>query len=384
MEPPTSDSAAQNDSNAKPYEGLPARADSCKPSQGLVLAFLAIIVFGLTLTAGLFYWKFDWRVTAFFLGSGIPHKAPWLPAIGEFGRPLTPFWLLLLWAWAAKRPRVLLAGLLAMLLTLCTVLPIKSVVGRIRPDQDPAEVMQQPFWERSYSFPSGDATLAFAVATAAAGFIAVAKVRWLPFLLAAMAGMTRLMMLRHFASDVIAGAALGILCGYAALRISRCGFSRRMLSRVPPTCWRPAFGIAALLYLIFDTVTGGPVTKNFLPVFWPAVAFALIAAKGPAWLTLMYWRRSVWTPYGGMVWFFSGLLMTASALLFAAACLVALPQKWIWFLLAAAVAMIGFCWARPWRAGLPGRAAGRLAAASVLSIGLSLQAIKLTAYLLGR
>ena len=138
----------------------------------------------------------DWRVTGFFLDAKIPHKAPWLLAIGELGRPLAPIWLLLLWAWAAKRPRLLLAGLLAMLLTLCTVLPIKSAVGRVRPDEDPAEVMQQPFYERSYSFPSGDATLAFAVATVAAGFISPRSVRWLPFLLAAMAGVTRLMLLQ--------------------------------------------------------------------------------------------------------------------------------------------------------------------------------------------
>jgi undecaprenyl-diphosphatase len=243
----------------------------------------------LALAAGLAYWKCDWQVAGFFSAAGLPRRAQWRPvilAIGELGRPLALLWLLLLWAWAAKRPRVLLAGLLAMLLTLCTVLPIKSAVGRIRPDEEPGEVMQQPFWERSYSFPSGDATLAFAVATAAAGFIASAKVQWLPFLLAAMAGVTRLMLLRHFASDVIAGAALGILCGYAALRISRSGFCRWLLSRAPPTCWRPAFGVAALLFLIFDVVTRGPVSKNFLAIFWPAVALALIAAKGRACLRL--------------------------------------------------------------------------------------------------
>jgi undecaprenyl-diphosphatase len=280
MKPPTSDPAAQGDPNGQPCEGL------CKPSQGLVFALLAGTVFCLALAAGLSYWKYDWRVASFFFTAKIPPKAPWLLAIGELGRPLALLWLLLLWAWAAKRPRVLLAGLLAMLLTLCAVLPIKSAVGRVRPDEDPAEVMQQPFYKRSYSFPSGDATIAFAVATAAAGFIAAAKVRWLPFLLAAMAGVTRLMVLRHFASDVIAGAALGILCGYAALRICRCKFSRRMLSLAPPTCWRPAFGVAALLYLIFDAVTRGPVSKNFLPIFWPAVAFVLIVAKGPACLRL--------------------------------------------------------------------------------------------------
>jgi undecaprenyl-diphosphatase len=246
------------------------------------LALLAAVIFCLALAAGLAYWKYDWRVVALFLRAGIPPKAPWLQAVGEFGRPLTLFWLLLLWAWAAKRPRLLLAGLLAMLLTLCTVLPIKSAVGRVRPDEEPAEVMRQPFYKRSYSFPSGDATLAFAVATAAAGFIAAAKLRWLPFLPAAMAGVARLVLLRHFTSDVIAGAALGILCGYAALRISGSPFARKALCPVPPTCWRPAFGAAALLFLIVDAVMGGPVWSNFLPLFWAAIPLVLIAFKGPA------------------------------------------------------------------------------------------------------
>jgi undecaprenyl-diphosphatase len=243
---------------------------------------LAVIVLCLALAAGLAYWQCDILVKGFFERAGISSKTPWLRATGEFGLPFTPFWLLLLWAWLAKRPRLLLAGLLAMLLTLCTVLPIKSAVRRVRPDQEPAEVMSQPFYRRSYSFPSGDATLAFAVATVAAGFIPDARLRWLPFLPAAAAGVTRLMLLRHFASDVIAGAALGILCGCAALRISRSASARRALSRVPPSCWRPAFGAATLLLLIFDIAARGPISSNFLPVFWAALIFALGAAKGGA------------------------------------------------------------------------------------------------------
>ena len=349
---------------------------------------LAVVICVLALAAGLSYWKWDWRITGFFLAAGIPHKAPWLLALGEFGRPLTPFWLLLLWAWAAKRPRLLIAGLLAMLLTLCAVLPIKSAFGRVRPDEEPAEVMRQPFYKRSYSFPSGDATLAFAVATAAAGFIASAKLRWLPFLPAAMAGVTRLMLLRHFASDVIAGAALGILCGYAALRISRSAFARGALSRVPPTCWRPAFGFGALLYLIFDLATRGPVSKNFLPIFWPAVAFALIAAKGAAWLSWMRPQKSFWLRIARHTWELAGIVAPAPSLFLAVCCMYLMAEKWTWFLPAAAAALIGVCWAAPWRPGrgrrLPGLQISRMLAASVLSIGLSLEALKAAGDALGR
>jgi undecaprenyl-diphosphatase len=376
MEPPTSAPSGQ------PCEG------PYKPSQGSGFALLAIVVSCLALAAGLAYWKFDWRVVSFFLHARIPLKAPWLLVIGDLGRPLAPFWLFLLWAWVAKRPRVLLAGVLAMLLTMCAVLPVKSVVARVRPDEEPAEVMNEPFFHRSYSFPSGDATSAFAVATVAAGFIAAANVRWLPFLLAAMACVTRLMLLRHFASDVIAGAALGILCGYAALRISRSKRSRKMLSRVPPTCWRPAFGIATLLFLIFDAVTRGPLTKNFLPIFWPAVAFALIAAKGPAWLSWMDSRKSVWTRTAARIWGSVAMLMPASSFIFAVCCMDVMAEIWTWFLPAAAMSLIGVFWASPWRLrrgrGAPTRPITRMTAASVLSIGLSLEALKAAAGTLGR
>ena len=340
------------------------------------LTLLAVAVFALSLAAGLSYWKWDWRVTGFFLAARIPHKAPWLLAIGELGRPLAPIFLLLLWAWAEKRPRLLLAGLLAMLLTLCAVLPIKSAVGRIRPDQDSAEVVKEPFYRRSYSFPSGDATLAFAVAIVAAS-ATPASARWIPFLLAAMASMTRLMLLRHFASDVIAGAALGILCGCAALRISRSTFARRTLSRAPPKCWRPGFGIAAVLFLIGDALARGPVIRNFLLVFWPAVGFVLIAAKGPAWIRWLgwpgaHWRRSVFMRTGVVIWYVIGLLWCGMSLFTAACFMHVFAQEWTWLLPAAATALIGVCWAAPamWR-GLPGRALSRMFAASVLSLGLS-------------
>jgi membrane-associated phospholipid phosphatase len=374
MEPPTSAPGGQ------PCEG------SCKPPQGSGFALLAIVVSCLALAAGLAYWKFDWRVAAFFLHARIPIKAPRLLVIGDLGRPLAPFWLFLLWAWAAKRPRVLLAGLLAMLLTMCAVLPIKSVVGRVRPDEEPAEVMNQPFFHRSYSFPSGDATLAFAVATVAAGFIPAANVRWLPFLLAAMACVTRLMLLRHFASDVIAGAALGILCGYAALRISRSQRSRKMLSRVPPTCWRPAFGAATLLFLIFDAVARGPLTKNFLPIFWPGLAFVLIATKGPAWLSWMDSRKSAWKRIAGLLGV-AGIIMPASSLIYAVCCMDVMTEKWIWFLPGAVMSLIGVFWASRWRLrrgrGAPTRPISRMTAASVLSIGLSLEALRAAVNVLG-
>jgi undecaprenyl-diphosphatase len=358
MEPPTSAPGGQ------PCEGPYKRA------QGSGFALLAIAVFCLALAAGLSYRRCDARIARFFFDAKIPSNATWLLAIGEFGRPLTPIFLLLLWAWAEKRPRLLLAGLLAMLLAVCAVLPIKSAVGRIRPDENSSEVLKEPFYRRSYSFPSGDATSAFAVAIVAASSIP-ASARWIPFLLAAMASMTRLMLLRHFASDVIGGAALGILCGYAALQISRSAFARRTLSRAPPRCWRPALGVAALLYLIFDALKGGPLSKNFLPLFWPAVAFVLIAVKGPAWLRFhgAHNVRSPWTRVGAVFFCLCGVL-------FAAEPLKAIVSGDYTELLrsgpAAVLGLTGGYWAAKamWGGDLA-RSAARMIAVAVLMVGMA-------------
>lgn len=393
MEPPTSDPTRKHDSSGppgnQPCEGSyqPSQG-SYAPSQALILP--AVAVFALALAAGLAYWRWDTRLARFFFDAEIPPKTLWLVAIGELGRPLAPIFLLLLWAWAEKRPRLLLAGLLAMLLTLCAVLPIKLAVGRIRPDQDSAEVLQQPFSHRSYSFPSGDATLAFGFAVVAASAIP-ASARWIPFVLAAMVGMTRLMLLRHFASDVLAGAALGILCGYAALRISRSAFARNALSRAPPKWWRPMFGIAAVLFLIGDALMRGPVLKNFLIVFWPAVFFVLLAVKGPLWLRridrpgIQHWRKSVPMRIGIVVWCVAGVLSCLVALFMAACCMDVMTEKWAWFLPGAATALIGICWAAPaMRRGLPARALSRLYAAAVLSLGLSWEVFRAGMQFFGR
>ncbi len=385
MEPPTSGPAAQSQSSRPPGNQPQPCEGSYQPSQGSQAPsraswLLAAAVCCLALAAGIAYWRWDARLARFFFDAEIPPKTLWLLAIGELGRPLAPIFLLLLWAWAEKRPRLLLAGLLAMLLTACAVLPIKSAVGRIRPDQDSAEVLQQPFSHRSYSFPSGDATLAFGVSVVVASAIP-ASARWIPFVLAAMVGMTRLMLLRHFASDVLAGAALGILCGYAALRISRSPFARNALSRAPPKWWRPIFGSATVLFLIGDALMRGPVLRSFLIVFWPAVIFVLVAVKLPASLRRIgwpgtHWRKSVPMRIAVAIWYVLAGIACGCAFFVAMGlmhmCLKVHDRDWFWFLPAAATALIGFGWAAPamWR-GSPARALSRMYAAAVLSLGLS-------------
>ena len=70
-----------------------------------------------------------------------------------------------------------------------------------------------------YSFPSGHATLAFAVA-----FVFAAKYpkfRYPLFALAALVALSRIYIGMHFPSDVLAGAALGSAVGLAVTSIER-------------------------------------------------------------------------------------------------------------------------------------------------------------------
>jgi membrane-associated phospholipid phosphatase len=92
--------------------------------------------------------------------------------------------------------------------------PMKWVVGRIRPFHGVPPFELHPFRygllhaEAGFSFPSGDASLAFAMAMALS--ITVPRHRWLWWALAVMVGIERVCENAHYPSDVVAGAALGV------------------------------------------------------------------------------------------------------------------------------------------------------------------------------
>jgi membrane-associated phospholipid phosphatase len=104
---------------------------------------------------------------------------------------------------------------------------IKWIVGRTRPVIIAAPFTFHPFArgimglmgaEKGLSFPSGHAAMAFATATC----LAAALPRWtVPFfLVAAAVAAERVLENAHYLSDVVAGAGLGILCGWIALQLS--------------------------------------------------------------------------------------------------------------------------------------------------------------------
>lgn len=97
--------------------------------------------------------------------------------------------------------------------------PLKYTVGRSRPNSGRGAYHFQPFGG-SDSFPSGHATEAFAVATAIAEHYESVWVKVGSYGLASMVGYARLNTNVHWASDVLAGAALGTFVSHVVIRFN--------------------------------------------------------------------------------------------------------------------------------------------------------------------
>jgi undecaprenyl-diphosphatase len=144
-------------------------------------------------------------------------------AFKQLGKVYVPVWLLLFWAWITGKHKTVIVCFLSLLITMAAVLPVKTLVRRPRPkDVIKAEtkIENETKLSRNWSFPSGDTVSVFAVGTVLA--FAVRR----PFILGLAAccggiGALRVLDLAHYPSDVFAGAAVGIFCGWAAMRIKK-------------------------------------------------------------------------------------------------------------------------------------------------------------------
>jgi undecaprenyl-diphosphatase len=90
---------------------------------------------------------------------------------------------------------------------------LKVAVERDRPPLSrpvPEPLLEAP---STYSFPSGHATVSFACATVLA--LAVPRLRWPLFVLAALISFSRVYVGVHYPFDVVAGAALGVAIAIA-------------------------------------------------------------------------------------------------------------------------------------------------------------------------
>lgn len=125
---------------------------------------------------------------------------------------------LLIYPRTRKYGGIVLAALLLDFLILN--LGIKNLVHRTRPFDQYADLIPLIARPRDFSFPSGHSGAAFAAAGALCMLLPAGKKRWgyAMLVLAVLIGYSRLYVGVHFPSDVLAGMAVGLFCGWLAVR----------------------------------------------------------------------------------------------------------------------------------------------------------------------
>ena len=153
------------------------------------------------------------------------HLIWWVAIVCNLGKAEVPVWLVAVFAVVTRRAKPLMVTLVALVLSTAVVVPLKVIVHRTRPQVGLASRQGAPSSQAftTYdwtSFPSGDASTAFAVATALSHCVSGP---WRPLLytLAVATSALRVTSLHHFPSDVLAGAAVGLLVGYGAVSFYR-------------------------------------------------------------------------------------------------------------------------------------------------------------------
>ncbi len=210
---------------------------------------------------------FAWQVQRGF----VQFSNLWIDAFRLLGKAWLLVWLLLAWVAASGRWRRSYLALLALVILAVPLNAVKLLVGRPRPREKivAAEAQTQTAAPdaklRGLSFPSGDTAAAVTVAAALGTTLSWP---WATATLAAAGGIgvMRVVDLAHHPSDVLAGAALGILTALAAARLA---------SHWPPPAveiWARPVAIAAtvLMPIVIIFTHGTPVfillLKSYVPL----------------------------------------------------------------------------------------------------------------------
>lgn len=210
---------------------------------------------------------------------------PWLGTLKRFGRTLAPLWLVLVWSYFKGDRRIVVNTILALLLTGVSVGSTKLITQRVRPN---FRLDQEKYAERQadgygyLSFPSGDTASVFAIATAVAPSLPEPW-RSLSFAIAGGVGIGRVARVRHYVSDVLAGALLGIFCGWIACSILRSLVDDQTLEKWirRKVLWVLIWALPALDLLIHREDGS---FADFLAGLGPWIVFALLLARGESWL----------------------------------------------------------------------------------------------------
>lgn len=135
-----------------------------------------------------------------------------ITSLGNAGAAWILLAVVLLMIPKTRKTGAVLAAALILDVILCNGI-IKNAVARMRPyDRNPVVelLIQKP---GDYSFPSGHTAASFAAMSAL--YFGGEKHLWKPVLvLAVLIAFSRLYLYVHYPTDVLAGAALGVFCGY--------------------------------------------------------------------------------------------------------------------------------------------------------------------------
>lgn len=117
-----------------------------------------------------------------------------------------------------KRDRRLLFSLAVVeLFSIFVEVIVKNMVGRLRPQFVLPGVIEPFDFYHSFSFPSGHAVIAFAGAFVLSKTLP--KRKWLFYFLAVIISFSRIYLGKHFPSDVIGGAVIGLFIGYISCKV---------------------------------------------------------------------------------------------------------------------------------------------------------------------
>lgn len=190
----------------------------------------------------------------------------------SLGKVYVPLWLLFLWGYAKKNLQLILAASLSVLMALAITGPLKLVTKRERPREIYMQPTFTPQGQRivsnsdNESFPSSDTAMVFAHAVVVTPLLSGLSLPVL-YVLAAAVGILRILAMAHYPSDVFVGAAVGILCGWLAIQLSRRWVLENKFGMTQ--WWRPAVTIAFFVIPLLTFFAGG---KYSLLVFFGASA----------------------------------------------------------------------------------------------------------------
>ncbi len=160
-------------------------------------------------------------ITLFYFFNHLPHTsvldtvATWIHYTTRYGLIYYPFLIALLLS--KQKPKVVLGKLLAVSAAgtyILTDLVLKNIAQRPRPFQTLIDVFYLPPAPSSYSFPSGQAAVAFALATTIWLRYPKSIRSYSAYALATLIAIDRMYMGHHYFSDVFVGGLIGALIAY--------------------------------------------------------------------------------------------------------------------------------------------------------------------------